>query len=327
MGTLPELTGPPRRLPAGWRVVAAKEIADHVLSVRFVVLLVLLGLVAVGTVYAASGPIRDAAQEAAEDAAPFLQLFTLAPEGVPTFLTLIAFLAPLLGIALGFDSVNGERAQGTLPRLLSQPIHRDDVVNGKFLAGITVIGLLLAGLTVVVAGVGIVRLGVVPSVSEALRLAVWLLVTVVYVAFWLGFAALCSVAVRRAATSALIAIGVWLAFTLFDGLLAGLLADAIAPVPDEPTADEVLRNARLEQNLARVSPSTLYEEATLALLDPEVRTVGVVLLTQVDRAVRSALSLEQSLLLAWPQTVGLAALTVVSFAAAYLLFMRQEIRA
>jgi ABC-2 type transport system permease protein len=44
-------------------------------------------------------------------------------------------------------------------------------------------------------------------------------------------------------------------------------------------------------------------------------------------AVRSALSLEQSLLLAWPQAVGLVALTVISFAAAYMLFMRQEVRA
>jgi ABC-2 type transport system permease protein len=322
-----EVLEPRRRLPAGWRIVAGKEIADHLLSARFAVLLVLLGLVAAGTVYAASGPLREAAAEASDDAAPFLALFTLAPENVPSFLSLVGFLAPLLGIALGFDAVNGERAQGTLPRLLSQPIHRDDVVNGKFVAGIAVIGLLLAVLTVIVAGVGIVRLGVVPSVSEALRLVIWLLVTIMYISFWQGFATLCSVAFRRAATSALVTIGVWLLFTLFDRLLAGLLADAIAPVPDEPTSDEVVRNARLEQNLARVSPSTLYDEATLVLLDPEVRSIGVVLLTQIDRAVRSSLSLEQSLLLAWPQTVGLVALTVVSFAAAYVLFMRQEVRA
>lgn len=47
----------------------------------------------------------------------------------------------------------------------------------------------------------------------------------------------------------------------------------------------------------------------------------------VDRAVTGELDLTQSLLVAWPQITALAALIVVLFTAAYLLFMRQEIRA
>jgi ABC-2 type transport system permease protein len=47
----------------------------------------------------------------------------------------------------------------------------------------------------------------------------------------------------------------------------------------------------------------------------------------IDRILPSTLSVEQSLLLVWPQVVALVALTVVCFAAAYILFMRQEIRA
>ena len=39
------------------------------------------------------------------------------------------------------------------------------------------------------------------------------------------------------------------------------------------------------------------------------------------------LSLDQSLLLVWPQVVVLLALTVICFAAGYVLFMRQEVRA
>ena len=36
------------RVPhAGWRVIAAKELGDHLLSVRFIVLLIVLGLAAV----------------------------------------------------------------------------------------------------------------------------------------------------------------------------------------------------------------------------------------------------------------------------------------
>jgi ABC-2 type transport system permease protein len=323
----PRPVGRPRR--AGWRVVATKELADHLLSVRFLVLLGIVGLAVAGSVYAAAGGIRDVAPAASETPSLFLRLFTFAPEDqqVPSFLSMVGFLAPLLGIAFGFDAVNGERSQGTLPRLVSQPIHRDDVINGKFAAGITVIGMILAGLTMLVAGLGLFRLGIVPTAVEVWRLLLWLAVTVVYVSFWLGLATLCSVALRRAATSALVAIAAWLVLTLFAGLLLGLVTDAIAPVPDQPTADQLIRNARLEQQIGRLSPSILYEEATIALLNPEVRTIGFLLPQQIDRAVPGTLSLDQSLLLAWPQTVGLVALTILCFAGAYVLFMRQEIRA
>ncbi|MDP8959463.1 MAG: ABC transporter permease [Actinomycetota bacterium] len=308
--------------------MAAKELADHLLSVRFTILLVLLGLAVIGTVYAAASGIRDVAPEATGVPALFLRLFTIAPEQrVPPFFALVGFLAPLLGIAFGFDAVNSERAEGTLPRLLSQPIHRDDVINGKFTAGLAVISLILAAITVLVAGIGLVRLGIVPSAGEVARLLAWLVVAIIYVGFWLAFSTLLSVLVRRAATAALVAITAWLVLTLFFGLLVGLLADTLAPVPAQATAPELLRNAQLELSLARLSPNTLYEEATVVLLDPEVRTVGILLPQQIDRAVRSSLSFDQSLLLIWPQMVGLIALTIISFAVAYIVFMRQEVRA
>lgn len=315
------------RRGARWRVIAAKEFADHVSSVRFVVLLALLGLAASASVYAVAGEIRDVASDAAGAPGLFLKLFTIAPERIPSFLTLVGLLTPLLGIAFGFDAVNAERSQGTLPRLVAQPIYRDDVINGKFVGGLAVIALMLAALVALVAGIGIVRLGLVPNASELARLVVWLVVTVVYVGFWLAFATLCSVAMRRAATSALVAIAAWLTLTLFGGLLVGILADVFSPLPSEPTPEEVIANAQTEQRLARLSPAVLYDEATGVLLNPEARAIGFVLPQQVDRAVHSQLSLDQSLLLAWPQTVGIVALTVIGFAVAYVLFMRQEIRA
>jgi len=71
----------------------------------------------------------------------------------------------------------------------------------------------------------------------------------------------------------------------------------------------------------------LYDETATALLNPEVRSVGLVTLAQLDRAVVSDLTVMQRVLLVWPQLVGLLAATVVIFAVAYIAFMRQEIRA
>ena len=108
--------------------------------------------------------------------------------------------------------------------------------------------------------------------------------------------------------------------------MASLLAGALAPAAGT-APDALVANARLEQQLTELSPITLYQEATVALLNPSVRTVGVVLPQQADRAIPSTLSIDQSLLVVWPQAVALVALTVLRFAVAYVIFMRQEVRA
>lgn len=311
----------------GWRVVAAKELADHLYSGRFVVLLAVLGIATGAAVFAASGGIRDVAPNADGITALFLKLFTVTTDPVPLPLVLfVSFLAPLLGIMFGFDSINGERAQGTLPRLLSQPIHRDEVILGKFVAGIAVVSIILTALVLFVAGIGIFRLGVTPTIGEVSRLLVWLVFTIVYVAFWQGLATLVSVRTTRAATSALIPVGVWLVLALFWGFIAGAVADSISPA-DVGTQEAVLANAQTEHVISQASPITLFQEGSTVLLDPEVRTTGLLTLERVDRAIVTELDLVQSLGVVWPQMVVLLAMTAALFALAFVSFMRQEVRA
>ncbi len=316
-----------RRRP-GWMTIARKELTDHLLSVRFIALLALLALVAAGTVYGASRALTEVAQQASESGvSTFLRLFTLNAAPVPfSFVTFLGFLAPILGIAYGFDAISGEMSQGTMPRLVSQPIYRDDVINGKFVAGIAAIGVIMVTVTLVVAGFGILMLGVVPTPSDVVRLGMWLLATIVYVCVWLALATLMSVLFRSSATPAVVSIGIWLVLTLFGGLLASLAAGIISPVnPADPAS--TLSNAQTELTLSRLSPVVLYDDAATALLVPEVRTLDVITYQQVDRAIPSSLTAGQSVLLVWPQLVALAAITVVLFALAYVSFMRREVRA
>jgi ABC-2 type transport system permease protein len=328
-------TGP--RLRAGWRVIAAKEFADHVSSYRFLGLTILLGLVGAAAVYSTGGVIKGFAQQAQGTQSLFLILF--APPSslqtlnqVPAFTVLIPFLLPLLGIAFGFDAINGERTESTLPRLLAQPIYRDDVINGKFVAGLSSIGLVLAVVMLLVGAVGIIELGIIPSAEDVLRLFAWWVLSLFFIGFWLAFALLCSVLVRRAATSAIIALAVWLVLSLFFTLVVGLAANFLSPIaPDSTNASpDRLANASLQLNLARLSPNQLFQEATGAVLNPTIRTTSPAALvteTQADQALASVLPLDQSLLVIWPQFVGIVALTLVTFGVAYVAFMRQEVRA
>jgi len=313
----------PRR-GAGWRIVAAKEFVDHILSARFLVLLVILGAAALIPLYFAAEGIRSVAPVASEVPAIFLYLFRVSPPdfGILRVDLWISITAPLLGVAFAFDSINGERHQGTLPRLLSQPIHRDDVINGKFVAGLSVITLVLLAVVLVITGFGLLRLGVVPGEGEILRVALWFLVTLLYVALWLAVGLLLSVVVRGAATSALIGVGLWLfvAIPYFGPALLGLVGGVVTGDPST------------QQLLLRLLPSTIYFEVYSVLLDPQVATTASSLslsqaIQNTARIPNAALSVEQSLLLVWPHIVTLFGATVGCFALAYTRFMRQEVRA
>jgi ABC-2 type transport system permease protein len=319
---------------AGWTVIAKKEFGDHVLSARFVVLGLIMAIAAAVPLYFVGAQVRESAENAKDFPALYIALFWLTPAvndqfQLPSVVGFLALVGPLLGLAFAFDSVNGERADGTLPRLLSQPIHRDDVVNGKFVAGLAVITMVLLVMVGAVTAFALIRLGIVPEPAEVFRIGLWLLVTITYIALWLAFGMLLSVAIRRAATSALVGFGTWLLLTIFGGLIVSLIGGVIAPLSG--TAQDQLRSIGIQEGLTRLLPDTLYREASLTLLNPQVTTVSTPATlgqyAQAQQRIPSLFSFDQSFLLVWPQIVALVAMMVACFALAYVLFMRQEVRA
>ena len=86
-------------------------------------------------------------------------------------------------------------------------------------------------------------------------------------------------------------------------------------------------NYTLELNLNRISPYYLYSEAVSTIMNPSVRSVNVVTMSQLVGAISGYLSLGQSMLLVWPQVVVMVAVMCGCFAAAYIAFMSREIRA
>ena len=119
-------------------------------------------------------------------------------------------------MALGFDGIIGEKSERTLYRLTSQPIYRDSIINGKFLAGTTIIVMMVFSMGILIGAVGMLVTGIVPTTEELARIFVFLLLTCVYICFWLGLALLFSVICKNAATSAMISISIWLFFSLLS---------------------------------------------------------------------------------------------------------------
>ena len=311
-----------RREGSPWQglgVVILKELSDHLTSARMRMLEWLVVLTAIAAVYAAITQVRDST---AEDPFLFLRLFTTARDPLPSFVSFLGFLVPLMAIGLGFDSVNGEHNQRTLSRILSQPIYRDALLFGKFLAGIATLSISLIVLWLLVIGLGLLMLGVPPGGAEMGRALAFLGVTVAYAGVWLALAMLFSVIFRSPATAGLVTLGVWLFLTVIWPALAPAVAQAFVSSGEEATL------LVASQMLARLSPSTLFGETVLALLHPTTRTLGPVYLSDLQGAVMGApLPLAQSLLVAWPQIIGLIGASILLFVGGYIVFQRQEVRA
>lgn len=301
-----------------------KELADHFSSKRFIILFLLVYLAGISAIYVAAQTIRAEVTETTEFV--FLMLFTTSGGVLPPFLVFLAFFIPIVGIALGFDAVNSEKTSGNLSRLLSQPVYRDSVINGKFLAGLVTLSLLVTSIIAIVAGMGLRMIGVPPSSEEVLRLIIFLLVSIVYGAFWLALANLFSLFFERTATSALAAIALWIFLFFFLFIISGFIADAIVPVSQDSPAELIVRHEEVRGAIQRISPSTLYEEAVTVLLVPMVRSLSPLLVAETAKMLPNPLPFGQSLLLVWPHVTSLIALSALCFAASYVKFMREEIR-
>lgn len=306
--------------------VYRKELSDHFSSNRFLILLVLIYIAGLSSTYVALTNIRDAAEAAsAHGGNVFSYLFTTGGDVLPSFITFIGFFIPIIGIIFGFDTINSERNSGNLSRLLSQPIYRDSVINGKFLAGITTLALIISSIVFIISGIGLFSIGVPPNSEEILRIFFFIMLCVIYGAFWMGLSILFSVVMNRTAASILTAIAIWIFIMFFLPIIANAIANAMAPL-DGASISEQIRNYNIESSILRISPAFLFSESITILLVPSARIL-IPTLANVNQPVPTTpLSLGQSFIQVWPQLVVIVAIAIICFAASYIIFMRQEIR-
>lgn len=317
------------------KILYEKELSDHLTSIRFRILFLLLAVVTVISLYGAVSTIASAAQSTDSQTAAaatsefiFLKLFTTSGTNIYSFSTFIAFLGPLVGIMLGFDAINEEMAQGTLNRLAAQPIYRDTIINAKFLAGATAVAIMIFSLGFGAAGFSMVLTGLIPTGEQIARLVLYLVMATIYICLWLAWAEFFSVVCRHAATAALACVAIWLVLTLFQSIIASGIAGLVYPLTGANAQANVLSNYQTQMAWNRVSPYYLFSEITSILMNPNVHSTNVIsIMESQEGAVASYLTLGQSVLQIIPHIITMIAVTAVGFAAAYISFMRKEIRA
>ena len=320
------------------RAIFAKELADHFGSARFLLLMSLVLMTAVLGAWLAGSGVREVLAGGGGEylrGRTFLLMFT-APGAFLPLTVLMSLFGPMVGLILGFDSVNRERAQGTLSKLLSQPVHRDEVVLGKFLAGLATMAILLTALLVLLVGLGLAGVGLVPTAEELLRLAVWWVAAMIYLGFWLGLAIALSIAFRSVATSALAGAVLWIMLTFLVPVMGQVFAAALVPLEDpaRPRTEELEAMEKVGRLVSLASPPAVFGEASAIVLDPTHRggrqALRLATMTPLDRFLidrfQGVLSLSQSVILAVPDLLILAAFALATGLGSYLAFVRQEVR-
>ena len=306
----------------GTFTVAAKELKDHFGSKRFLILFGLVLLLSTLSAYQGVDFIRDYEEMG------FLNIFSGTKFDF-SFIQIMVFFGPLLGLALGFDAINKERAHGTLSVLLGQPLFRDSVFNGKFIAGAIALATMTLGTIGIVSGLAIPMVGFGPTGVEAVKILAFTMLTVVYLLFWLSLGMLYSVLAKKTSTSLMVSIATWLTFSIVIGILASAIAGVMMPLPGGdfriPTdKDDLKRTPKfmatekqryiLQSNIENISPTNLYENAASDILSEgfdkfkRIRTLTEILAAN------------------WANISTIIVGLIICFSASYMRFLRSEIR-
>lgn len=315
---------------AGTLTVAQKELRDQFGSKRFLILFGLVLLLSTLAAYQGVDFIRN------NTAAGFVYIFSGTQMSF-SFIQTMVYFGPLLGLALGFDAINKERANGTLSILLGQPIFRDSVINGKFLAGATALTTLVVGTMVIMSGVSIPLLGFGPTFTETSKIIVLMLLTIVYLVFWMCLGILYSVLSKRTSTSIMASIATWLTFSIVITILASVVAGFLAPLPGgefrvqteggrlqmTPEFMEAMQKRNtIMSNIQKISPTNLYEEAASDILG----VAGGFMRRMGRQEFQRTLTLGEALAANWANIAAIVVGLVICFAGSYALFLRSEIR-
>jgi ABC-2 type transport system permease protein len=242
-----------------------------------------------------------------------------------SMITNFSLVGGVLALAISFDTINGERQTGSMKTLLSYPIYRDKIVYGKYLGGLAVVGIVTAITFIAGMGVFVGFSGLALTADTMLRLVVFFLVSIVYMAIFLAVGLLLSIAMPQPSTSLLASMIVWLASIQLIPNIGYAIAQILYPVrirfqsgapsfTSQP-GFEVIRTI-----ISALSPSTTYEQIVNNLLTSSEMEFSSGAVAVVSRGV------DQALLASAPYLIYFAVILVAIFAGAYALFMRQEIR-
>lgn len=190
---------------------------------------------------------------------PLLSIF-------PSFdiITIIQIIMSLLTLLFAYNAISGERENGTLRLILSNPVPRHSVIIGNLIGGISslilplMIGLIIA--LIITVNNPFIDL----SLTDFLRIFVIFILGILYLSVFYTLGIMFSSRIRRSATVLIILLFIWVIFVIIIPPKAIYIAKQITQVSDKTVVDDRAKALRDEwrreiYKYAEIHPRPFYD--------------------------------------------------------------------
>jgi ABC-2 type transport system permease protein len=354
---------------AGIFVVAKKEFLDHVMGKKFLVILAILMIISLLAMHQGVESYNKQLESYKERTAEIEEH----PEGMPPgwmpekpsilfvfqmMSMLFGILYAILAIAIGFNLISGEKESGSLKSLLSHPVFRDTIINGKALGGMGALGFAMLVMTLLSIGI-LMMLGIMPTGDEFVRILVFMGFTLLFMFSFFAIALMCSTIAKnstRAITYTLV-IFIVISFVMpIAGSYIGMhLAGDMPEFPgmaiqdiNESEGEGISKEEQIEEQeriqeerqeemqeywekVMRVQemfsiadPKSNFEKVSSAVLDPTFESFRGFFGSRTEPSAETGIL--EALGMVWKNLLVLLVFPVIMFAIAYIKFMRMDIR-
>jgi len=327
-------------------IVAGKEFTDHFTSRKFLVILALLLMLTLLGMhqgidqYNRNLETYNQQLQAVGDAAGPAGMMPERPSILIIFQQLESSLmvfGGVLAIATGADLVSKEKESRSLKTLLSHPVYRDEVINGKALGGMAALGVALAVAFALTLAVLLV-FSIVPTADEVVAVLIFGLASFLFLLAFFALALTLSVVVKESGHAVAYGLTLFFVFTyllqMFGMVLAGAVAGDIPERPEMPVTvdgrpvDETVWKAYEEESRRYVEEVEVYQSKQQFVTDTVYLFSPMMTYNAVASTVTypSELPPEDAASRIWQNFAALIAFPSVFFAIAYVKFMRMDLR-
>ncbi len=150
-----------------------------------------------------------------------------------SIMSTISLVGMALAVAIGFDLISKEKEEGSLKSLLSHPIFRDSVINGKALAAVALMAVAI-GVTFFLVIAFLLLNGIVPAGDDLARVLAFFGATLLYCIVFLGISIMVSTLVKNSTMSILCILGIFLVAYSLPGASYNISSIVIGPPPQWP---------------------------------------------------------------------------------------------
>lgn len=313
-------------------VVARKEILENLKSIRY------WGIIAIFVLFylAAASYAGYALRGFFGGAAPGRVVYGLATQAITAF----QYVAPILGIAIGFSAIAAEREKGTIRIVLSRPIFRDDFINGKVIAAVCLILLALGISTAVSLPLAVAIQHINLTGEDLARLLLLLLPATLLALAYYAIALFVSVNSSRSGQALVVSLVVWIFFAFILPVVASLIASQILGPPPAITgrlnATVPMQPGQEPPQIAQYRTHFNQITSTVQFFSPNARfsSLASALFARQETRQQQAqagsyvyISIPDALSRRWLDIVVLSAYIAVFVILSYIVFLRrQEVR-